>query len=537
MVYFAHILPLALAALLPAIHAAIPHRTFEERCSAFASELDLANVTVYASQYLTKGANVSLSEFPQECVEAQGSSTNVIIMSELCRVTMRVETSDKSEVTIEAWLPSNWTGRFLTGGNGGFSGCIQYPDLSYGAKAGFATISGNNGHNGTTAQPFYQNPDVLEDYVYRATYQSGVVGKAVTAAFYAKDVSRSYFMGCSGGGRQALKMAQSFPEIFDGILAMAPAIDFVNLINIGGWLTNVAGSTNSTGFITESLWKVVHKEVMNQCDGLDGALDGIIEDTDLCHPTFETLICNETATNGTECLTGAQAERLRTFYEPLYGNNGTRLYPRLQPGTETVSYSTYFAGFTPSSLAADWYKYAVYDPSFDPTTLNRDDFELANAQNPFNIRTYETDLSAFKNRGGKLLAMHGMEDYIISSEISTQYYHDVAQSMSMSPAALDSFYRYFRVSGMSHCAQGNGAWSLGMYGIGNPQSALDQNPDDNVLARIVAWVERDEAPEFVRGATVGTSPSFKRKHCKYPTRNVYFGPGNYTDENAWSCQG
>jgi feruloyl esterase len=188
---------------------------------------------------------------------------------------MRVDTSKNSEMTMEAWLPANWTGRFLAGGNGGFSGCIQYPDLSYGSTAGFATVSGNNGHNGTTAEPFYQHPDVLEDYVYRATYLSGVVGKEVTTAFYADDVSKSYFMGCSGGGRQALKMAQSFPEIFDGIVATAPAIDFINLINFGGWLTTVAGSEkNSSDFITESLWKVIHKEVMIQCDGLDGAVDG-----------------------------------------------------------------------------------------------------------------------------------------------------------------------------------------------------------------------------------------------------------------------
>jgi feruloyl esterase len=248
------------------------------------------------------------------------------------------------------------------------------------------------------------------------------------------------------------------------------------------------------------------------------------------------LICNETATNATDCLSGSQAARVRTLYEPLYANNGTRLYPRLQPGTETATYSTYFAGVAPGSLSSDWYKYAVYDPSFDTMTLDRDDFDLANAQNPFNIRTYETDLSAFNNRGGKLLSLHGMEDYIISSDISTQYYHNVAEAMSMSPASLDSFYRYFRVSGMSHCAQGSGAWSLGIYGLGSTKSALDQNPDDNVLARIVAWVERDEAPEFVRGATLGTSPSFKRKHCKYPARNVYVGPENYTDESAWSCQ-
>lgn len=188
---------------------------------------------------------------------------------------MLVNTSDTSSMTLEAWLPSNWTGRFLSGGNGGLSGCVQYVDLSYGSSSGFATVSGNNGHNGSSAEPFYQRPDVLEDYAYRAIHTGGVVGKKVAATFYGERVLKSYFMGCSGGGRQGFKMAQSFPELFDGIVAAAPAIDFINLINFGGWLSTVAGfETNSSTFVTESLWQIIHEEVLNQCDGLDGAIDG-----------------------------------------------------------------------------------------------------------------------------------------------------------------------------------------------------------------------------------------------------------------------
>jgi feruloyl esterase len=239
-------------------------------------------------------------------------------------------------------------------------------------------------------------------------------------------------------------------------------------------------------------------------------------------------------------LNGAQAEKVRTLYEPLYDNNGTILYPRLQPGTETTTYSTYFAG-VPSFLASDWYKHVVYSPTFDPKTLTRDDFAAANLQDPFGVSTYDANLSDFKNRGGKLLTFHGMEDNIISSEISTLYYHRLAEMMAMAPSSLDSFYRYFRVSGMSHCAMGSGAYSVGMYSLGLVDNALEQDPDDNVLARIVAWVERDEAPEYIRGTSFvsdfpGSGTAFKRKHCKYPARNVYVGPGNFTDENAWNCQ-
>lgn len=272
----------------------------------------------------------------------------------------------------------------------------------------------------------------------------------------------------------------------------------------------------------------------------DHVTNSIIEDTDFCHPQFERLICTEQSANATNCLNGAQAAKVRALYEPLYGNDGTLLYPRLQPGTETISYSTYFSGEM-SLLASEWFKYVVYDLEFDPETLTREDFAVAASQDPYNMSTFDADLSAFQSRGGKFLTFHGMEDYIISSEISTLYYHRLAETMSMPPSSLDSFYRYFRVSGMGHCFLGNGAYSLGMYSFGSNPNAMEQDPDDNVLARIVAWVERGEAPEYIRGTSFkgglpGSEPEFKRKHCKYPSSNVYVGPGNYTDENAWRCQ-
>ena len=194
-----------------------------------------------------------------------------------------------------------------------------------------------------------------------------------------------------------------------------------------------------------------------------------------------------------------------------------------------------------SLLASEWFKYVVYDPEFDLWTLSREDFAVAASQDPYNIFTFEADLSAFKNRGGKFLTLHGMEDYIISSEVSTMYYHRLAETMSLPPSSLDSFYRYFRVSGMSHCALGSGAYSVGMYSLGIISNAMEQDPDDNVLSRMVAWVERGEAPEYIRGAGFetglpGSGPAYTRKHCKYPSSNVYVGPGNYTDENAWRCQ-
>ncbi|OAF98543.1 putative feruloyl esterase [Paraphaeosphaeria sporulosa] len=531
------------AALVPSLSSVVaqhPIHSFETACSAFASAFNHPGVKVQFSQFLPQGYNLSITDYPQSCLDSQGSSPVQILGADVCRVAILVDTSANSSMTLEAWLPKAWTGRFLSGGNGGLSGCIQYTDLSYGSSSGFATVSGNNGHNGSSGAPFYTHPEVLEDYSYRAIYVGSIVGKQIAQAFYGRDASKSYFMGCSGGGRQGFKLAQSFPEVFDGIIAAAPALDFDSFIAWGAQLSSIAGfDTNSTEFISESLWKAIHEEVLDQCDGLDGALDGIIEDTDLCHPQYERLICNETANDSSKCLTRAQVGKVRALYEPLYNDNGSLLYPKLQPGTETTSFDTYFSG-TLSSLFSDWFKYVVYNPTFDTETLSREDLIAAASYDPYNISTSKSDLSAFERRGGKLLTLHGFEDNIIPTDISTSYYHRVSEAMSRPPSSLDEFYRYFRVSGLSHCALGNGAYSVGMYSFGLIPNAMEQDPDDNVLSRIVAWVERGEAPEYIRGtAFVGAYPgsaiAYKRKHCKYPATNKYVGQGSFTSENSWTC--
>jgi len=108
--------------------------------------------------------------------------------------------------------------------------------------------------------------------------------------------------------------------------------------------------------------------------------------------------------------------------------------------------------------------------------------------------------------------------------------------MGLTSTELDTFYRFFRISGMGHCSGGPGAWKVGQSAIGYSTSDVE----DNVLMRMVSWVERGDAPEYIRGTkfvndTAALGVAFRRRHCKYPARNVYVGPGNYTEEGSWEC--
>ncbi|PKS05396.1 hypothetical protein jhhlp_008772 [Lomentospora prolificans] len=503
--------------------------SFESTCEQIGDRIDIENVTVVTTEYVPAGGNISVADIPTVCGDNLASQVPV----DLCRVYMNVSTTDRSGIRLEAWFPRDYNGRFLSTGNGGLGGCISYSDIAYATKFGFASVGANNGHDGDTGQYFLGNSDVLEDYAYRSVHTGVVVGKQLTDLFYEQGFNKSYYLGCSTGGRQGLKSVQDYPDDFDGVIAGAPAINLINLISWGAYAAYLTGPPNSTTFLSTEEWLAVGQEVMRQCDGIDGVVDGIIEDPDLCRPVVETLLCNQTSTSDSLCLTSDQVETVNAIYTDWTVDDVLH-YPRLNPGAELLASFVYFSG-SMFQYPSDWYRYVVFnDSDWDTTTWTPEDAKLALAQNPFNVQTFNGDLSAFKARGGKLLSYHGTSDGIISSDDSKLYYRHVAREMNLSPSDLDEFYRFFGISGLGHCSGGDGATYIGQ----SLQGYVDSVPENNLLLDIVDWVENGIAPEYLRGAKVaddGETVEYFRKHCRYPKRNRYVGPGEYTDEDAWQC--
>lgn len=321
------------------------------------------------------------------------------------------------------------------------SGCIKYNDINYGASHGFATIGSNNGHDGTSGLPFLNNPGVVEDYVSRAIHTESILGKEITEQFYQTKPQKSYYLGCSTGGRQGFKEAQDFPEDFDGIVAGAPAFDLNALMYWTGQFFLKTGGPDSPNFISAAQWDLVVEDVLKQCDGLDGFVDGVIKDPDLCNYRPEALIGGGGPEN---CLTGAQAQIVRAVFEPVYVG-GTLVYPRLQPGANSTG--RFFNG-KPHDYPNDWFRYAIYnDPEWDIAILSSKDWEAASQKNPGNAATWEGDLSRARDEGVKILHFHGLEDNAISSENSARYYNHVSQTMGLSSMSWMSFTGTFESPG------------------------------------------------------------------------------------------
>jgi feruloyl esterase len=147
-------------------------------------------------------------------------------------------------------------------------------------------------------------------------------------------------------------------------------------------------------------------------------VDGIIEDPELCRFRPEALQCPPQAMNTTGCLTSAQVGAVRAAFTDFYGVDGKLIFPRMQPGSEVIAqYVYYTSGAFPYST--DWFRYVVYskfyfntlelradfdinDSNWNPATFTIQDAKVAEDQNPFDIATWNADISAFKNAGGKL---------------------------------------------------------------------------------------------------------------------------------------
>lgn len=502
---------------------------FQQQCQSLSKSLRIPNATLIQSDFVAANTTLNFPNADQTCGRP---SQNVSV--DLCRVTLQVATSPRSGIKLEVWLPEKWSGRFLSTGNGGLGGCIQYEDIDYAASLGFATVGTNNGHDGMGGQSFLNNPDVIEDFAYRALHTGVVLGKDISKNFYGRPHTKSYYLGCSTGGRQGWKEVQSFPEDFDGVVAGAPAFAFNNLTSWSCHFLPLTGPVGADTFIPVDMWPAIHQDILDQCDELDGVKDGILESPDWCDYDPSGLLCGSGQTSG--CLTTKQLETLRSVYSPLLSVDGSLVYPRLQPGAELTGASqVYFTG--QPFFAADWWRYAIFNNSaWDPLSLKPKDYVLSSTLNLFNIETWNGDLSAFKKKGGKVLHYHGLMDGIISSDNSPRYYEHVSRTMNLGPAQLDDFYRYFRISGMAHCGGGPGATFIG----NTAQSTASLDPHENVLMAIVRWVEEGIAPDAILGTayingTKDAGVDFKRWHCRWPRHNVYKGFGDPKDENSWKC--
>jgi feruloyl esterase len=428
-----------------------------------------------------------------------------------CRVAAEIKPTPDSDIKIEVWMPvTDWNGKFMGVGNGGWSGAITYQALAMAVNRGYAAASTNTGHDGTDATFALGHPEKLTDFGYRAVHELTVKGKALTEAFYSKAPQRSYWNGCSSGGKQGLKEAQKFPLDYDGIIAGAPANYWTHLM-IGDLWPAVVTHKNPAAALSQTNLQVLHKAAIQACDSLDGVKDGLIEDPMRCHFDPSTLLCKAGETEG--CLTAPQVDAARKIYAGAHTKSGKPIFPGMTPGSELVWPA--LAGEKPFGIPVSHFQYVVFkDPKWDFLSLDFDkDVTLADKIDDGLLNATEPNLKPFFSHGGKLLMYHGWNDQLISPINSVNYYNSVVKAMG-GASRINGSYRLFMAPGMNHCGAGDGPSRI------DPVTSLDE------------WVTNGKAPDqMLAEHLTGTQTDRSRPLCPYPQVAKYKGTGS-TDEAA-----
>src|SRR5882724_8745600 len=426
-----------------------------------------------------------------------------------CKVLGHIKPIDPKapNINFQINLPLEWNGRALQYGGGGFNGVLitglglppAHPfDRPSPLAQGFVTYGTDSGHEtkpGEPPQVFALNDEAFENFSYRSYKRVRDAAVALMVRAYGNPPAKLYFMGSSEGGREALTMAQHYPEDFDGIFARVPVINWVGLQHAG---TRAGLATMGDGWIRPPQVKLVHDAVLAACDAQDGVADALVEDAVGCKARFDpgNLPCAEGA-DGDTCLSAAQVTAIRTLQSPYKFSftlaNGMSEYPGWGvSGEGTKSYgptggwSAWWLGAAAPALpplpnnGIAWVYGAggiahifARDPNFDVRKYRPEDFADRVREVSALMDSTNPDLGAFKARGGRLIVLEHMADYAQSPYAGIGYFQQVQKRMG--EAAVADFMRLYTAPGVDHV------------GSGGPSNV-------DVLSVLVGWVENGRAP-------------------------------------------
>ncbi|MCP3723374.1 tannase/feruloyl esterase family alpha/beta hydrolase [Paraburkholderia sp. CNPSo 3272] len=474
---------------------------------------------------------------------------------DFCRLTgvIRAQSAGTPDIRFEVNLPSRWNGRALQFGGGGYSGVVVTgtgpmpfsPDRAPLAR-GYATFGDDSGHNGTSSEAnFGLLEEAVTNFGYAHLKKAHDVALTLITLGYGRPPEHMYFAGGSTGGREGYTVIQRYPDDYDGVIANSPALNFSG-VRLTGVVVGQHEYRRPGGYLSPELLEHVYERVMQVCDTLDGAADGLISDVEACRAKepeiIDSLRCSSQDQTDRQhapddCLTPPQLATLESL------RDGLRLPYALAWNADTYRGYNVFQGtrftsmlglahspqrLTQPRFVTNGYLYAqgdaylkyfiTHDSTFDSTT-----FDVMHPgryrERLFTLSTtigaMNPDVSRYMARGGKLITLQGLADEVISPNQTIAYYQGLVGRYG--EERVDSFMRLYMVPGYQH---GNGVFI----------------PSVDLLGALDDWVTHDSAPETLFATDIAQATNGRtRPLCRYPAFPRYLGNGNLNRATSFTC--
>ena len=448
-------------------------------------------------------------EIPANSVRANGNPNGPFLPAH-CKVNGVIDArpSDIPGNTLgigfELRLPDTWNGRFFFQGGGGFDGVVAEANgvitsstrgLQAAITRGFAVASTDAGHESSHVPPNTDtraalDPQARIDNGYNAVLQVTLLARQIMTQYYGELPKRSYFVGCSNGGRQGMVATQRYPELFDGIVAGDPAFDLTRANIAWDWNTRIllaiapkdaSGNPVLSQALTDADLTLLSNAIINKCDARDGLADGLISDT-VHRCTFDPGVLQCQAGQSSGCLTEAKVNAIRAIYWGPHTSWGQPLYTHWTEGGEAgpTGWRLWLLGSGPASTGGDqtfstptsppnqqafvsgWMPNVAFtppEPDFDYLQFNFDtDPQRMGASNSI-FTAYRFDEGRFFRQGGKILAYYGMSDPAFSAYDYIDWYRELAARFGGLQQLRDSA-RLFLIPGMKSLQRRTGARCL-----------------------------------------------------------------------------
>jgi pimeloyl-ACP methyl ester carboxylesterase len=568
-----------------------------------------ADTTVVAVRPIKKGEELLAPDAPKPVTAA----------ADLCLVKLLVGPGVKAEtdknarswsegIGIEVWLPTqaNWNERIRNYGGGGWvGGGHRYAD-KIGSKVP-AIVNANIGYaSGTTdaGQPWWQdgsfaflssgkvNAEAMRDFSVRAMVEQAVKTKALVSLYYGKAPKYTYYDGHSQGGRQGMKIAQEYPELYDGYMIAAPALSspmfgttamyaqIVMKTELGYTALNKA---EAAAFATKI--DAVNKRAVAACDkvGLGFLLDPFACDYDPARDA--AALCTGVSSGGvtgsnTDAATCMSLKEATALDKIWFGATPDGSYdaaqsPASRGGKELGKNQLWWTfakgtaiGSQITSANSDNYHVALalQDVSYaadagatsgvkvtNSSTTTRDKWAgldyagLADAVKRYvaaqplfsDLVTDKADLSKLRDLGRKVVVYNGLADDAIPPAGSIHYHQRVAAAMG-GDAEVAKFMRMYLLPGVAHSSQGR-AYAANGKNDAVPLPKLPGNANqtptreqDQLFTALVDWVEKGTAPNDIVITSRDNTVSYPV--CVYPLMTTWNGSGPVTQASSFSCK-